>query len=373
LTDDNAFYSDTKDLSAPQQSPGFISSEARETIALDMVRHFTAPLMQGLPSGTAERIFSNPATDSIDSPSSGEGIDPYSMVAANTWTAVDGDDAKDPGLSVFHEWLGKYLTMPLRYRLRPPSAFFLQSAETATTTTVDTAGTALAATVSTTSTSEQAEKDNKQQIIDKELKGEKGKEEVGGGTKSWNDNDDDDDDDDDDDYDDYDDYDDEDDIDTSILPFSVRSSKHRLATERVFADAESVLRAVVQEECALRRAEGVRMAYMKDTLFIDGEVYPIPKHMSSALASVPDATTTTTTATTSTTASATVTDQALPTPAPTNQVAVPVGAILSDHNIITPAQMQLLVSTTQRTSMNRFIAGLVRSGFFYPVEWPILE
>lgn len=56
-------------------------------------------------------------------------------------------------------------------------------------------------------------------------------------------------------------------------------SEHRVALQRVFPDAEAVLQAVAAGECALRRAEGVRMAYIGDTLFIDGEVFDYPSFL----------------------------------------------------------------------------------------------
>ena len=52
-------------------------------------------------------------------------------------------------------------------------------------------------------------------------------------------------------------------------------SRHSVALQTspaVFADAETLLTAVLRGECALRRAEGVRMAYIEGTMFIDGEV-----------------------------------------------------------------------------------------------------
>ena len=56
-------------------------------------------------------------------------------------------------------------------------------------------------------------------------------------------------------------------------------SRHSVAwTHRKFVDAKCVLRAVLQNECALRRAEGLRAAYIDDTLYVDGEVRPFSKN-----------------------------------------------------------------------------------------------
>ena len=65
---------------------------------------------------------------------------------------------------------------------------------------------------------------------------------------------------------DYDDINDDD-----LLPFAVRS-KHSVASPRTFSDAEALLVAVLCDEVALRRAEGQRIAYIDDVIYIDGEV-----------------------------------------------------------------------------------------------------
>jgi hypothetical protein len=56
-----------------------------------------------------------------------------------------------------------------------------------------------------------------------------------------------------------------------LLPYAVRS-RHSVAVKTIFPSAEAVLRAVLAGECALRRAEGVRIAYIGKTIFINGEV-----------------------------------------------------------------------------------------------------
>jgi hypothetical protein len=56
-----------------------------------------------------------------------------------------------------------------------------------------------------------------------------------------------------------------------LLPYAVRS-RHSVAVKSTFPTAEAVLRAVLAGECTLRRAEGVRIAYIGKTIFINGEV-----------------------------------------------------------------------------------------------------
>jgi len=70
----------------------------------------------------------------------------------------------------------------------------------------------------------------------------------------------------------YDQDDDDDDVDEDDLPpYSIRSS-HSVASDHRFSDVESVLMAVSRGEIKLRRAEGLRFAYINDMMFIDGEV-----------------------------------------------------------------------------------------------------
>ena len=77
---------------------------------------------------------------------------------------------------------------------------------------------------------------------------------------------------DDEDYDQDEDYDDDDDSDEDdLLPYSIRS-RHSVASDHRFSDVESVLMAVSRGEIKLRRAEGLRFAYIDDMMFIDGEV-----------------------------------------------------------------------------------------------------
>ena len=66
--------------------------------------------------------------------------------------------------------------------------------------------------------------------------------------------------------------------DFATLPYAVRC-RHSVAwTHRKFMGANDVLRAVLHNECALRRAEGLRVAYIDDTLYVDGQVRPLSKN-----------------------------------------------------------------------------------------------
>lgn len=133
------------------------------------------------------------------------------------------------GKDYFHAWLGQHLTAPLRYRQRSPSPFFLQPAAVAAKTPDEIA---------------------KEVVEDNARSGSAESEEN-----------------DEHDYDVEEDYEEAD----TTLPFAVRST-HSVALPTVFADAAAVLQAVLKGECALRRAEGLRAAYVEDVLYIDGEV-----------------------------------------------------------------------------------------------------
>eukprot|EP01032_Pedospumella_encystans_P010513 gene10513-12279_t len=126
----------------------------------------------------------------------------------------------------FNAWLGRHLTEPLRYRQRGPSAFFLQSASMAVK---DGAG----------KVEKEKNYDGKQRAYEKEEEEEE-----------------------------------EHSDDSATLPYAVRSRHSVTWIHRKFAYAKAVLRAVLHNECALRRAEGLRAAYINDTLYVDGEVRP---------------------------------------------------------------------------------------------------
>ena len=139
----------------------------------------------------------------------------------------------------FHAWLGQHLTAPLRYRQRKPSPFFLQP--TANTESV---------------TSPENKEENTPSTEKTEVSGTAtGQLEEEGGDH-------------------YHDIEEEDEEVDTTLPYAVRST-HSVALSTVFADATAVLQAVLNGECALRRAEGLRVAYVEDVLYIDGEVRTI--------------------------------------------------------------------------------------------------
>lgn len=56
-------------------------------------------------------------------------------------------------------------------------------------------------------------------------------------------------------------------------PIYLSSNHYRVASERIFSDAESVLVALMKGEVRLRRAEGTKVAHIENKFFIDGEVF----------------------------------------------------------------------------------------------------
>jgi hypothetical protein len=169
----------------------------------------------------------------------------------------------------FNDWLGRHLTAPLRYRQRHPSPFFLHPVSDAS----DGDAAHKRSEVSTdTLAPHVGQRRQQQQTADREAaeadidfdpksEQERGPEQFDADK---------DDEEDEEDEKDEEEEEEEEDIDTT-LPFAVRS-RHSVASTRIFADATEVLAAVLRDECALRRAEGLRVAYIKDALYIDGEV-----------------------------------------------------------------------------------------------------
>jgi hypothetical protein len=113
----------------------------------------------------------------------------------------------------FDAWLGRYLTTPLRMQVREYRAFFLKSYQGPT---------------------------EKRVVQDDGNNG----------------------------------YDDEegDDYDDDALPISVAGRWSR-ASQQIFDSAEDVLVACLQGKIKLRRAEGAKLAYIADSMYIDGEVH----------------------------------------------------------------------------------------------------
>lgn len=128
--------------------------------------------------------------------------------------------------------------MPMRYRLRRPSAFFLVKEEEEEDVVVG-----LESDGGDVDMDHRNEDDHDSQV-----------DQVG-----------------DDGYYDQDEGDDDDSDEDDLPPYSIRSS-HSIASEHRFSDVESVLMAVSRGEIKLRRAEGLRFAYINDMMFIDGEV-----------------------------------------------------------------------------------------------------
>lgn len=131
--------------------------------------------------------------------------------------------------------------MPMRYRLRRPSAFFLVKEGDEEEEDV---------VVGLESDGGEVDKEHRNEDDDHDSK----EDEVG-----------------DDGYYDQDEGDDDDSDEDDLPPYSIRSS-HSVASEHRFSDVESVLMAVSRGEIKLRRAEGLRFAYIDGMMFIDGEV-----------------------------------------------------------------------------------------------------
>mmetsp|Transcript_14603 Transcript_14603/g.32829 ORF Transcript_14603/g.32829 Transcript_14603/m.32829 type:complete len:578 (-) Transcript_14603:142-1875(-) len=267
LSDEDCFYSDIGDLTAAPQSPGLVSPQARGSIAREIVQKVSG------------RVQDSAAFDS---------------------------------------WLGKYLTTPLRYRLRPASAFFLQTPETEADADMETETDAETETESPGTRGDSGDSDGSGDSDESEGSGDSGD---SGDSGEFDD--------------DYDDDEDDEEEGDGQLPFAVRVSKHKFASDRQWADVESLLLSVLRGECALRRAEGMRMAYIGDTLFIDGEPFLLPS-WSTETGDHP-------------------------------------GALLTDQITLTPSMLQQMASATKNTAMNRFICGLLRSGFYYPVDFPLKQ
>jgi hypothetical protein len=131
--------------------------------------------------------------------------------------------------------------MPMRYRLRRPSAFFLVKERDEKEEDV---------VVGLESDGGEVDKEHRNEDDDHDSK----EDEVG-----------------DDGYYNQDEGDDDDSDEDDLPPYSIRSS-HSVASEHRFSDVESVLMAVSRREIKLRRAEGLRFAYIDDMMFIEGEV-----------------------------------------------------------------------------------------------------
>lgn len=170
----------------------------------------------------------------------------------------------------FNEWLGKYLTQPLRFRSRKNSAFFLNVQLDKVDASSDDDSEYADDSYDFSNDSFDDEDDDLD--IDEVLKAMVDIEIVS--VKS-NDNDDNSNDIS---------YEDEKDLASkdseSIdqiseigdpLPFAI-STSFSVASQKKFDSAEDVMLSVINGQCNLRRAEGVKMAYIDEIMFIDGEV-----------------------------------------------------------------------------------------------------
>jgi hypothetical protein len=138
------------------------------------------------------------------------------------------------------------------------------------------------------------------------------------------------------------------------IPYSIRGP-YRIASERLFDSEEALLTAVLNGECNLRRAEGIKMAYIGSVMFIDGETYDMPMPSSEKKQSSADSTA-------------------------GSGYTLSVGSALCDNHVVTGDMLRGLLgnvgsvasgaSDRKRTSFAemRFVSSLLRSGFLYPVD-----
>ena len=103
---------------------------------------------------------------------------------------------------------------------------------------------------------------------------------------------------------------------------AISNKDYRVASMRLFQDTENVMREFMEKKITLRRTEGVKMAYIEQTLFIDGEIF----HMGGNW-----------------------------------------GAVLCDKRVLEYGCI-LQQTMNQSNAFVRFFSSLVRSGYFYPVD-----
>ena len=137
--------------------------------------------------------------------------------------------------SSFKHWLGSHLTEPVRFRLRPPQPFFLRNLHSIGANTSSIAKHEMHTKIGCDCVDGQTPsvEHSKNNFLPSS---------VVSSVRTKND-----------------------------LPYAVRG-KFSVALDALFDNASAVIDAVVSDECALRRAEGLRVAHIDDKLFIDGEV-----------------------------------------------------------------------------------------------------
>ena len=130
------------------------------------------------------------------------------------------------------------------------------------------------------------------------------------------------------------DYHDNDDGDPS-LPLAVRHPRWRVASSRQWGDVQSVLADALSDppSVALRLAEGTRICYSNDELFINGESFTLPKG---------------------------------PPDDPCRYAFV--GPLLCDRRIIPHTALIDAVGARRQSAFTRFLLSLMRLGFYYPVD-----
>ena len=142
-------------------------------------------------------------------------------------------------------------------------------------------------------------------------------------------------------------------------------SRHSVAwTHRKFIDAKEVLRAVLHNECALRRAEGLQAAYIDDTLYVDGEVRPFSKndHNPTLLWLI-------------TYSLRILFVQAFHDSRLGKEMSTRLHRAFCDNNVILPTQLKCFLAPTdldgQKTPVISFFVKFLELGYFYPVSPPI--
>ena len=123
-------------------------------------------------------------------------------------------------------------------------------------------------------------------------------------------------------------------------PLAIRHPKFRVATQRIFPDAESVIVDVLRGHSRLRRLEGVRVAYMPGRLFIDGEEFSLGVGLEHDTINSAE------------------------------HDSSPQGALLCDNREITGTMLAPFIQLNQPrpNAFARLLTSLIRSGIYYPCD-----
>jgi hypothetical protein len=207
--------------------------------------------------------------------------------------------------NVFDYWLGRYLTIPLRMQLNKPRPFFLQDSKRVSLRRLFAQkglGGRLDPPVESTSrrTSEGEGSTPSGGVVSSILNGES--------------------------YEDDEEYMDEDE---ESDPYFLQTP-HRVASLRVFEDADEILNAVAEGSITLRRVEGAKFAFIETAIFVDGEAFEFPLE-----------------------------SQFL-------------GPLLCDRRVLTSNDFQAvgldLIDSGDKNVARAFLSVLVEAGYFYPCD-----